>query len=240
MIYYIYVDSRTGSADSRDETTKHFGASQSVSPRQYTHTMRQDFRGQGTIRTTVIGSWPKPDWLFRGLPSHSGDGEGLKSGFVDPNDNEARNRATQQAINDQVAAGPDAISDGEQRRENYIYYHVQMGFNGVDFENRTEHEQRGGLERAMAPTIRGPIGEKNAGFLVEDYLLAKEAAPPGTVIVVTIPGPMTLMDTLHDSYYGAGQLCSQAKSDLECANEEKLADDLVKVRFSLCARDCVH
>jgi len=172
------------------------------------------FKGRGIIRTSVIGSWPKPDWLFRGLPSHSGDGEGLKSGFVESADEATRDRATQQAIDDQVAASLDVITDGEQRRENYIYYHVQKGFTNVDFDNRTEHIQRGGLEKAMAPTIRGKIEEKEGGFLVNDYLLAKAAAPPGTVIAVTIPGPMTLIDTLHDSFYN---------------DEEKLCDDLVKV-----------
>ena len=41
---------------------------------------------------------------------------------------------------------------GEQRRENYIYYHVQRGFAGVDFGVRTEHVQRGGLEKVCQCT----------------------------------------------------------------------------------------
>ena len=51
------------------------------------------FTGRGTIRTTVIGSWPKPAWLFKGLPSHSGDGKGVSSGFTDCTE-EAKDKGT--------------------------------------------------------------------------------------------------------------------------------------------------
>ena len=51
--------------------------------------------------------------------------------------------ATQEAIDDQIAGKLDAVSDGEQRRENYIFYHIQRGFGGVDFDKRSEHVQVG-------------------------------------------------------------------------------------------------
>jgi len=84
----------------------------------------------------------------------------------------------------------------------------------VDFENRSEHVQRGGNEKSMAPTIRGKIEPAESGFLVEDYLKAKKVVPEGTTIVVTIPGPMTVMDTIHDSFYN---------------DDEALARDIVAV-----------
>ena len=68
------------------------------------------------VRSTVVGSWPKPEWLFNGLPSHSGNGEGCKSGFVEGVTEETRDRATKEAIDDQLNAGLMNVSDGEMRR----------------------------------------------------------------------------------------------------------------------------
>ena len=75
------------------------------------------------IRSTVVGSWPKPEWLFHGLPSHSGNGEGVKSGFVEGVTEEMRDRATKEAIDDQITAGLMNVSDGEMRRGAPRPYH---------------------------------------------------------------------------------------------------------------------
>jgi len=133
------------------------------------------------------------------MPSHTGDGKGLCSGFVEGAD---ADEATKLAITDMLGAGLEAVSDGEQRRDSYIMYHVKMGMTNVDFENRTEHVQRGGVERTMAPTVRGPIEAKASGFLVDDFKAASAIA--GKPVFVSIPGPMTVVDTLHDAHYNNG------------------------------------
>lgn len=98
--------------------------------------------------------------------------------------------------------------------ENYIFYQLKRGFSGIDFETRTKHVQRGGHETTMAPTITGKIQAKETGFLVDDYLKAKALVPDGTDLVVTMPGPMTVMDTVHNSFYD---------------NEQQLAKDIAEV-----------
>jgi len=158
-----------------------------------------------TIRTTVIGAYPKPDFLpvidwftaERGTESSQATtqyeddvaklGDEAESLFV---------RAAQSVIEDQVHAGIDIVTDGEVRRENYIHYHCRH-LDGIDFEGLTEKEVRG-VYTTQLPTIRGPVKAREP-FLPHDWKAAQ--ALTDHKVKVTLPGPMTMGDTVADAYY---------------------------------------
>jgi 5-methyltetrahydropteroyltriglutamate--homocysteine methyltransferase len=117
------------------------------------------------IKTTCIGAFPKPDYISATNWSESGeqvDGESAARQFsyanstLMPDTSDLFDRATQDAIGDQVACGIDIPTDGEQRRENYIHYHCRH-FEGIDFENLTRKVHRDGAAVADLPTISGRL-----------------------------------------------------------------------------------
>lgn len=111
---------------------------------------------------------------------------------------EAQDDATIVAIREQERAGLDIVSDGEQRREHYIR-HVIRGFEGFDFANLAEKQTRGGRYTVEVPRITGPV-RRTAPLLAHDAEVLQTYATRRTKI--TLPGPLTIMDTSYDDYYG--------------------------------------
>lgn len=169
----------------------------------------------GTIQTTTIGAYPKPactpidDWFpdaededarqpDRGLlqrwsitdyeESLKKAGDAAEELFV---------RATREVIEDQVGAGVDIPTDGEVRRENYIYYQCRR-ISGIDFNTVTHKDVRGGAFVAELPTITGPISLRST-LLGRDYKLAQSFTK--NFVKITIPGPMTITDSIADGFY---------------------------------------
>ncbi len=158
------------------------------------------------ITTTTIGAYPKPsylpefDWFQLGghkditNPTQHYDaaltamGDEAEALFV---------RAASDVIANQVAAGIDIPTDGEVRRENYIHYHCRH-LHGIDFQRLTEKPIRGGTYAPMLPTITGPV-KAGEPFLPHDWAVAQ--AFTDRPVKVTLPGPMTLGDTVADGYY---------------------------------------
>lgn len=158
------------------------------------------------ISTTTIGAYPKPgyvpisDW-FTIEPSADGTvayttayaGQLAAAG----DDAEAKfRRATAEIISDQVDAGIDVVTDGEVRRENYIHYQCRH-LSGFDFDNLSRHQLRGTVD-TMLPTIRGGVSFVDSP-LVHDYEVAQALSP--RPVKVTLPGPMTIMDSTVDRHY---------------------------------------
>lgn len=163
--------------------------------------------GSMRLRTTTIGAFPKPayvpitDW-FQGAegPDTVSPTEGYSSQMAKVAADEAEAlflRAAEEVIADQVAAGVDIPTDGEVRRENYIHYHCRH-LNGIDFETLTEKVLRGGAYSASLPTITGPISAREP-FLPHDWRAAQ--AFTDRPLKVTMPGPMTVTDTVANSHY---------------------------------------
>ena len=159
------------------------------------------------LTTTTIGAFPKPDYVpitdwFQGREgpdtvSPTG-GYSAQMGRVKADEAEALFvRAAQEVIRDQIEAVVDIPTDGEVRRENYIHYHCRH-LNGIDFETLTEKELRGGAYSASLPTITGPIGA-GGHFLPHDWKAAQ--AFTDRPVKVTMPGPMTIADTVANSFY---------------------------------------
>lgn len=160
------------------------------------------------ILTTTIGSYPKPayvrvpNWfearrasnLQTWNPTEAYE-RFLKEGS--PSDAALLDQATQEIVLEQVDAGIDIPTDGEIRREHYIYYQCR-NFSGFDFAHLTKKAMRGGSWVADVPTIAGPIRSR-APILVRDWQIAQNAT--GRPVKITLPGPLTIIDSTANTYY---------------------------------------
>ena len=169
--------------------------------------------------TTVIGAYPKPDYLkitdwFNAKggtdtanPTKLYEDEIKKMG----GDAEAIfKRAAEEVIKDQLDCGIDIITDGEVRRENYIHYHCRH-LEGVDFNTLSEKVARTGNYKCWLPTITNRIKPKEE-FLVSEW--KNNQSLTSKPVKVTLPGPMTITDTIANTYY---------KSDEEMGNDLAIA-----------------
>ena len=152
--------------------------------------------------TTVVGSMPKPPWLYRQMPldTKGFDNHGTGSDWLlegDPLHN-AQDDAVRLAIYDQESAGVRIISDGEQRRKSYLTY-VTSRLGGFDYETLEEKWIRDGRRLAQVGRCTGPV-EWRGPIVVDDlrFLLTNTTSP----VKVTLPGPMTVTDSTFDAYYG--------------------------------------
>ena len=136
------------------------------------------------ILTTVVGSYPFPGWL---------ELTGLHPDELGPADREEAMRdAVTVAVADQVRAGLDVISDGEQGRFDFNLSFYAL-IEGLDLEDAAPrrlgppaHDQRG--RHAIVGELRAP----NGLGLVEEFRRLSEVAPPGPALQAAVPGPYTL------------------------------------------------
>jgi 5-methyltetrahydropteroyltriglutamate--homocysteine methyltransferase len=148
----------------------------------------------GKVRATIVGSLPKPGWLAAPgelFPPWRLEGERLAEGQDD---------AVRVWVAAQQHAGLDVVTDGEQRRRHYIWGFLQ-GLDGVDTEQlamRAQRAQRYHKEVAAARLIGGP--EYRGPVFVE--ALKATLAVADRPVKVTLPGPMTIVDTLVDTIGG--------------------------------------
>ena len=156
------------------------------------------------IQTTCIGAYPKPDYITTGNWSETEEQNEKARSFTYTNDaaslvpDELLDRATCEAIKDQIQCGVDIPTDGEQRRENYIHYHCRH-LNGFDFESLTEKVHRNGAAVGLLPTIRSKISADGSHFLDTDFKSAQQYST--NPVKITVPGPLTIIDTTADAYY---------------------------------------
>ena len=159
-----------------------------------------------SLMTTVVGAYPKPDFLQ--LPDWFRAKEGMTSEQPTRSYEAALKamgeqaealltRAAKAVITDQIEAGIDIPTDGEIRRENYIHYHCRH-LTGFDFENLTQQQIREGAASMSLPTIAGPI-KPHQHFLPHDWKIAQGLS--SRPLKITLPGPLTIMDTTADAYY---------------------------------------
>lgn len=153
------------------------------------------------IRTTTIGSYPKPDYLrippF--IPKHPDPTRRYSEYLASRRDEDDAHleRATRENVLHQVEAGIDIPTDGETPRSHYVHYHLHH-LGGVDFERLSERVTRGGAWKAQFPTVVGKI-ETGPNFLVADWRRAQAATD--RPVKMTMPGPMTIIDSVVDKHY---------------------------------------
>ncbi|WPD21551.1 MAG: cobalamin-independent methionine synthase II family protein [Candidatus Electrothrix scaldis] len=173
-----------------------------------------------TLLTATIGAYPKPAYLA--VPDWFQDGDTVQTDSVtayneytlrsEENTEKVMDRAAQEVVQEQVNLGIDFPTDGEVRRENYIHYHCRH-LKGIDFSRLTEKTMRSGAWFNKVPTIAGPV-RAYEHFLVRDWKIAQAAT--NRPITVTIPGPLTLNDSLFDGYYNdERQLCRELAAALQ-------------------------
>ncbi|CAH3034594.1 unnamed protein product [Porites lobata] len=161
------------------------------------------------LSTTVIGSFPKPvylkipDW-FR--TTHSGPFTEQHNLFLQQSSEcereEAIKRATKEIVGIQTEAGIDVITDGEIRREreNYIN-HFCRKLKGFDFLTLFSKEIRSDASTILVPRIIGEVlPEENQPWVCEDWKNTQDSFKD-LPMKVTLPGPMTIVDTAADQYY---------------------------------------
>ena len=151
------------------------------------------------VLTTTIGSFPKPDYVpvrdwFETRYSVTFDA----SYFNNRNFETQFALATQAAVTAQIDAGVDIPTDGEVRREHYIFYHLRH-LSGVDFEHLQLREIRTGAWEREVPTIIDRVRPIDR-FLPYDYQIAQSYS--SQPVKITVPGPMTIADTVADEHYG--------------------------------------
>ena len=150
---------------------------------------------------TGVGSLPKPAWLQAPSAMNAGEkdhhGKGADWRFEGEALRAAQDDAVRVAIHDQQQAGLDIVSDGEQRRRSYMTY-VTMRLEGFDYETLGEKWIRNGRRLAKVGRCVGPI-QRTGPILKEDlaFLMAETERP----VKVTLPGPMTVVDSTFDAHY---------------------------------------
>ena len=164
------------------------------------------------LATTTIGSFPRPHWLAKTNVTRA-------SFVVAPEDmQEACDDATVLVLRHQEKLGLDVVTDGEQRREGFIF-HIAGQWNGVDTRNLAKKERyRNRIQTHMVPRIIGKV-TRCSPAAVEDTRFAK--ANTDRPLKMQVPGPMTVVDsTLNESYKDEAELAF----DIAVALNEELRD----------------
>ncbi len=143
------------------------------------------------LLTTIAGSLPKPRWLAEPERLRAPwrlAGEALVEGQRD---------AVLAALKLQEAAGIDIVTDGEQSRQHFVHGFLER-LEGIDFARRVTIGIRADRYRAEVPTVTGPV-RRRGPVHVDEVRWAR--AHTRHRLKFTMPGPMTIVDTLADAYY---------------------------------------
>ncbi|MBL0942816.1 MAG: methionine synthase [Hydrogenophaga sp.] len=161
--------------------------------------------------TAIAGSLPKPAWLAETQklwPQWKAEGAALQQAKAD---------ATLLWIKAQEDAGLDVIGDGEQARQHFVHGFVEH-VEGIDFVNKVKMGIRNNRYDAMVPQVVAPLKLKGRVHAFEAQLARQHTKKP---LKFTLPGPMTIVDTVADRYYG--DKVKMAMAFAELLNQEALA-----------------
>ena len=156
------------------------------------------------FRTAIAGSLPKPGWLaetHKLWPQWREQGSALA---------DAKRDATLLWIKAQEDAGLAVIGDGEQSRQHFVHGFLEH-VAGIDFEHKVEMGIRGDRYKAMVPQVIGPLALNGRVHDTEARLLR---AHTPRLTKFTLPGPMTIVDTVADRFYGDRVAMAMAFADL--------------------------
>jgi len=162
------------------------------------------------LQTTIAGSLPKPAWLAEPLALWAPwklEGDALAQGKQD---------AVRLALFDQEHAGIDIVTDGEQTRRHFVTTFIE-GLDGVDFANRKTVRIRNRYD-ADVPMVVGPVSRRHPIYVDDARFLRGETR---NRVKYTLPGPMTMVDTLYDGHYKSREKLAWAFAEI--LNEEARA-----------------
>jgi len=144
------------------------------------------------FKTAIAGSLPKPNWLAETeklWPEWKFDGDELLQAKAD---------ATLLWIKAQEDAGLDVIGDGEMARQHFVHGFVEH-VEGIDFDNKVTMGIRNNRYDAQVPQVVAPLRLKGR---VHEFEARIARAHTKKKLKFTLPGPMTIVDTVADRYYG--------------------------------------
>ena len=167
------------------------------------------------FETTLAGSLPKPGWLaetHKLWPQWQAEGDALI---------QAKKDATLLWIKTQEDAGLDIVGDGEQARQHFVHGFLEQ-VEGIDFENKVKMGIRNNRYDAMVPQVIAPLRLNGRVHAMEAQLARAHTKKK---LKFTLPGPMTIVDTVADRYYGEGEegRIKMAFAFAELLNQEALA-----------------
>lgn len=142
------------------------------------------------LPTSTAGSLPKPSWIA--------EPEKLWSEWKLSGDDlaQAKRDALLVSLQEQIAAGIDIVSDGEQTRQHFVTTFIEH-LDGVDFNKRETVKIRNRYE-ASVPSVVGAVSRPKSVFVEDAKFLRAHTDRP---IKWALPGPMTMIDTLYDGHY---------------------------------------
>jgi len=158
--------------------------------------------------TTTVGSLPKPDWLAEPeklWPEWRLSGAELKR---------AKERAALDWLREQESAGIDLVGDGEQFRIHFVHGFLEQ-LEGIDWNRKTRMGIRNNRYEADVPTVVGPLSRPRPVHVADASFMRRHTDHR---LKITLPGPMTICDTLADGYYG--RRADMAMRFAELLNEE--------------------
>ena len=144
------------------------------------------------FETTIAGSLPKPAWLAE--PNKLWAPWRLEGAALEA----AKRDATVLALKEQEDAGIDVVGDGEQSRQHFVHGFLER-VEGIDFAHKVEMGIRADRYKAMVPQVVGPLRLKGRVHQTEARIAR---AHTRRKLKFTLPGPMTIADTIADRHYG--------------------------------------
>ena len=171
------------------------------------------------FETTIAGSLPKPAWLAEPnklWPQWRQQGAAL---------DDAKRDATLLALKLQEDCGIDIVTDGEQSRQHFVHGFLEF-VDGIDFARKVEMGIRADRYKAMVPTVTGALRLKGRVHGREAQLARAHTTRK---LKITLPGPMTIVDTIADAHYGDRVKMAMAFADLLNTEARALQADGVDV-----------
>ncbi|MFZ9708028.1 MAG: methionine synthase [Steroidobacteraceae bacterium] len=173
--------------------------------------------------TTTVGSLPKPDWLAEPetlWPAWRLSADALQAG---------KERAALEWLREQEAAGIDIVGDGEQFRIHFVHGFLER-LQGVDWNRKTRMGIRNNRYEAEVPTVTAPLVRPAAIHVADAAFMRRHTTQR---LKITLPGPMTICDTLADGYYGRradmamrfAELLNDEARELEAAGADVIQFD---------------
>jgi 5-methyltetrahydropteroyltriglutamate--homocysteine methyltransferase len=173
------------------------------------------------LETTIAGSLPKPAWLAEPeklWPAWRLEGEELARGKRD---------AALVWIKEQEDAGVDIVSNGEQFRTHFVHGFLEH-IDGIDWQLMTKMGIRDDRYVVDVPTVTSRVRRKGSAHADEVRFTRRHTDHP---MKFTLPGPMTICDTIADTHYGRRPDMAMAFAELlneEARELEALGVDVIQ------------